>query len=210
MLPAGSRLTARCRYRTEGATKGASFTVYFWPSSGNATGSKEVGGLVSEGDWKEAVVEATLPAETVTISVAFNYFDTGVGYVDDVQVTPEQPVEAAAPAVVTPLGEAASEGLQVTVDGWRHHVAFGQAGRVDSDGELAIVTEDPSGQAVELLLVRGTRLGFGGQELLRTARPVTVSAHRGAAGWLTSIRDDLAPHAAAITARDAGLQLTAK
>jgi len=207
VLPAGSKLTARCHYRTAGATKGASFTIYFWPSTGNATSSKQVTGLVSEGAWKEAVVEATVPDDAVTISVAFNYFDTGVGYVDAVEVTPEQPVAAAQPAVVTPLGEAAADGVQVAVDGWQHHVAFGSAGRIVSDAELAMVTVDPDGTVTDMLLLRGTRLEFDGQALLQLARKVTLSAHRGAVGWETAVRDDLAPHAAAIEPAAVGLQL---
>ena len=208
VLPAGSKLTARCWYRTEGATKGASFTIYFWPASGNATSSKQVTELVSEDQWQEAVVEATVPDDAVTVSVAFNYFDTGVGYVDDVSVTPEQPVEASAPAAVTPLGEAAADGVVVTVDGRQHHVAFGQAGKIDSDGELAVVSVDPDGKLTDLLLLRGSRIAYGGQEVLQTARAVTVSAHRGPQGWVTTIREDLAPHAAAIEAEAVGLRLS--
>lgn len=209
VLPAGSKLTARCRYRTAGATKGASFTVYFWPSSGNATSSQQVAGLISEGKWQEAVVEATVPDDAVTISVAFNYFDTGVGYVDAVAVTPEHPVEAAAPAVVTPLGDHAADGVQVAVDGWQHHIAFGQAGRIGGDGELAMVSVAPDGQVTDLLLLRGTRLDYDGRPLLRTGRAVTISAHRGPQGWVTTVRDDLAPHAAALEGAAVGLHLSA-
>jgi hypothetical protein len=78
-----------------------------------------------------------------------------------------------------------------------------------TDGELAAVSQDAGGQVVELFMLRGTRLAFDGRPVLRAAEPVTVSAHRGAGGWETSIRKDLAPHAAAVEAEAVGLKITA-
>ncbi|NUQ00641.1 MAG: hypothetical protein HUU35_12385, partial [Armatimonadetes bacterium] len=194
-LPVGAAFTARAWYRTEGATRGAAWQVFFWDAGNKAFANKRIDGLKSPAGWSEAVLEAVVPPGTATISVAFNYFDTGVGYVDDVAIdAPGVPAvtSGTGPVEVTPAPDLLS-GFTIAVDGWRHVVSRGRAAGLETDGELAAVSLDPAGVPVRALLYRGTRLRYQGKDLVTAKQPATVTLLRDAAGWSAVVQQDLSP-----------------
>ncbi len=204
-LRPGTKLTARVWVRTTGATKGAEWVLYSWNAAGVSSRPAIVAAVKSEGAWKEVVLTTTVPPDSTSVRLAFNYFDTGVGYLDDVSVELDQPLRAGAPPTITPLGADAADGLQVTVDGWQHHLAYGSAGQVTSDGKLAIVSRDPAGRTASVLLQDGTKLSFAGQPILTATTRCTVSAQRADGAWQAVVMTALEPHAKPVTAAAVGL-----
>jgi len=204
-LRPGTKVTARAWVRTAGATKGAEWVLYSWNAAGVSSRPAIIAGVKSEGAWKEVVLTAAVPADSTYVRLAFNYFDSGVGCLDDVSVELDQPVRAGAPPTITPLGTDAADGLQVTVDGWQHHIAFGSAGQVASDGKLAIVSRDPAGRPAYLLLQSGTQLSWAGKPLLTAKDRCTISAQRTDGGWQAVVMTTLEPHAKPVTADAVGL-----
>ncbi len=206
VLDPGARFTVKAWYRTESPTKGAELVLYFWDAAGKAFANERRGGLKAE-NWTPVEIAATVPDGTATISVAFNYFDTGVGFLDDVELLAATPPANATPAKITPLGDQAAQGLVIEVDGWRHEVAFGSAGRVQTDGRLAVVSSDPDGRIVRALMQDATRLTVAGRELMAARARCTAAIARHGDRWLTRVRQDLTPHAEPSTAEAVGLRV---
>lgn len=202
-LPPGTRYTIRAWTLTDGATNGGELVVYYW-RAGSSFASERLPRRRSEGEWSELVLEGTVPEGCERICVALNYFDTGVGYFDDVSLTCDVQPERTAPPEITPLGEGAAAGVTVAVDGWRHLVVFGSAGGIDTDGAWAAVSLAPDGRLARALLVGGTSLGFEGRERIHTARPCTVAVEFGTPPE-AAVRVDLAPHAEPVSAEAVGL-----
>lgn len=208
-LPASSEFTVTVQHLTEGATKGGELVVYYW-RGGKSFASERAARTPSEGQWTPLTLHCTVPAKCDQICIALNYFDSGVGYFDEVRIDGAEEPEASTPARIAPLGEGASEGLTIDLDGWTHLLSYGSHGRLQTDGRLAVVSIGPDGQLVRAMLDGGTRLALDGREICHTRQSCSVALERTKQGWESVIRTDLAPHAPAAAVADVGLVITAE
>lgn len=198
-LPAGARVTAKARFRTEGTPegKGATMTLYFW--RGGTAFANQRAGPFRHPDWQEHEVTAIVPPDTEEICVALEYFAAGTGYFDDVRVESDAPVAQAAPPEVRVLG---SDGFDVTLGPERFVAVCNpgsglyRAGELAHDGALAVVCLDAAGNVLRAFLQGGRELLWQDRAVLRLDAPGTAEAAFAKGTLTATVAFDVTPHAA--------------